>query len=313
VIQGGRAALDQVRQSRMAAVGHVRERGLDHLVHDVALVATELVTNAVLHGGGLEHLHLRELPAGVRVEVSDRSSDGPLPGFVAEDAGTGRGLLLVSQIASRWGVEQGPKGKTVWAEVTGVSGDRNPEVTEPAQRTTPDPQCRVALGAVPTDLLVAAKAHVDTLIRELTLISVGDEPLASDLGELIEVIAAQFAGGRQAIKELAARALHAGEPQTELILDLPLEAADEAKQYLAAMERLDGYCRAQRLTTLATPPSHAQFRRWYLRETIRQLRAAADGSPRPALRPFEPYRPGGPHRVPPDVHPSAAARVHSRP
>jgi anti-sigma regulatory factor (Ser/Thr protein kinase) len=313
VIHGGRAALDQVRQSRMAAAAHVRERGLDHLVHDVELLTTELVTNAVLHGGGLDRLHLQALPAGIRVEVSDRSNHGPLPGVVPDDAGTGRGLLLVAQIASRWGVERGPEGKTVWAEVTGVAGTGRPEVTEHAGRRTQERRCRVVLGAVPTDLLVAAKAHVDTLIRELTLISVGAEPLANGLGELIDVIASQFAGGRQVMKEQAARALQAGEPQTELVLDLLLDAADEAKKYLAAMERLDGLCRAQRLTTLATPPSHAHFRRWYLQETIRQLRAAAAGSPRPPLRPFEAYRTGGREHVLPAVDPRAGACFHSRP
>ena len=37
----------------------------------------------------------------------------------------------------------------------------------------PEPRFHVALGEVPTDLLLAAKSHVDNVVRELTLASAG--------------------------------------------------------------------------------------------------------------------------------------------
>jgi len=179
VIQGGRAALDQVRQARVAAAACGLELGFGHLVDDIELVTTELVTNAVLHGGGLTRFHLRALPTGVRIEVADQSTEGPVLVPGADDAGTGRGLVLVAKLAERWGVERTGHGKVLWAEVTGVVGTSGPEITEEPVTAEREPLVRVELGAVPTDLLTEAKAHVDTLLRELTLISVGSLPPAA--------------------------------------------------------------------------------------------------------------------------------------
>jgi anti-sigma regulatory factor (Ser/Thr protein kinase) len=95
----------------------VRERA-----DDVLLCVSELVTNALLHGvpPGRGFL-LRLLPHadGVRVEVHD-SGDGvptvPLaPGGPEENEG-GRGLLLVTELADKWGVGERAPGETVWFE-----------------------------------------------------------------------------------------------------------------------------------------------------------------------------------------------------
>ncbi|MGW5094573.1 ATP-binding protein [Streptomyces nodosus] len=89
----------------------------------VALVVAELSANAVLHGrvpGRDFALRLRcDRAAGVvRVEVSDTHPSHPEPPAPdPADTDGGRGLLLVSALAERWGVTDrtGP-GKTVWAE-----------------------------------------------------------------------------------------------------------------------------------------------------------------------------------------------------
>jgi anti-sigma regulatory factor (Ser/Thr protein kinase) len=49
---------------------------------DALLVASELTTNAILHGGGVTDFRVDVVPAGVRVSVSDRSDRLP----VARDA-----------------------------------------------------------------------------------------------------------------------------------------------------------------------------------------------------------------------------------
>ena len=287
MIEGGRAALELVRQSRVAAADCARALGFERLVDDVELLTTELVTNAVLHGGGLERFHLRVLERGVRIEVADRSPSTPVVVHMSEDAGTGRGLVLVSHLAERWGIERAADGKVVWAEITGNIGDRPPIVFDIEDPWAEEQLVHIELGEVPTDLLVGAKAQVDTLIRELTLISVGGAPLPPHLSELIDTVAHRFTEGRQALKAQASRAVHDAAPVTKLALDLPTSAAEEAGEYLVAMEELDSYCRAKRLTTLASPPRHALFRRWYIHETIAQLRAAAEGKPPPPLEPFE--------------------------
>lgn len=95
---------------------------------EITLIVAELAANAVRHGhvpGRDFHLRLQAAPHGgaVRVEVTDaRAERVPRrPALREGDAGdgeTGRGLLLVSELAARWDWHPRPDGpgKTVWAE-----------------------------------------------------------------------------------------------------------------------------------------------------------------------------------------------------
>ncbi|MFF4559461.1 ATP-binding protein [Streptomyces sp. NPDC001435] len=93
-------------------------------------IVAELAANAVLHGRvrGRDFrlmLTLDRPPAGVvlRIAVTDARAD-QVPLSTADfetsaDAETGRGLLLITALADRWGTEPYPPGgKTVWAELT---------------------------------------------------------------------------------------------------------------------------------------------------------------------------------------------------
>ncbi|TGZ18018.1 hypothetical protein DV517_29910 [Streptomyces sp. S816] len=95
--------------------------GYAALADDVALVVSELMTNALLHGslrGRLIRLRLLTTAATLRVEVSDpRGERRPNLRAVPGDQQFGRGLLLVQALADDWGVA--PRvgvGKTVWAQ-----------------------------------------------------------------------------------------------------------------------------------------------------------------------------------------------------
>ncbi|GLW48140.1 hypothetical protein Stsp02_38020 [Streptomyces sp. NBRC 14336] len=91
----------------------------------LTLIAGELTANAVRHGhvaGRDFHLRLTRGTASVRVEVTDTRTErvpvlpeGDPPG----DTESGRGLLLVAGLATRWAVtpRTGAPGKTVWAEL----------------------------------------------------------------------------------------------------------------------------------------------------------------------------------------------------
>lgn len=87
----------------------------DHVV-DAELVATELVSNAIDHGGGAREVRIAVSPPGrVRVEVDDAAPSARLTvGRSRLGGARGNGLRIIDAIAS-WGVRRTSTGKTVWA------------------------------------------------------------------------------------------------------------------------------------------------------------------------------------------------------
>ena len=83
----------------------------------VALLVSEVATNALVHGDGEVRVRVLPTAEGVRVEVHD---DSPrLPSMRAAtmlDEG-GRGVALVDALSSSWGAAPDGDGKTVWFEV----------------------------------------------------------------------------------------------------------------------------------------------------------------------------------------------------
>ncbi len=89
--------------------------GLDEAVFTTELVVSELVTNAIRHARTPLHLRLIH-DRNLICEVSDGSITAPhLRRARTFDEG-GRGLLLVAQLAQRWGTRYTRDGKTIWAE-----------------------------------------------------------------------------------------------------------------------------------------------------------------------------------------------------
>ncbi|GAA1499825.1 hypothetical protein GCM10009802_54320 [Streptomyces synnematoformans] len=94
--------------------------GLAGIEESAVLVVSELVTNAVVHARvspGREILtRFVRQDGGVRIEVHDASDEPPVR-RVPDESG-GLGLLLVDELADRWGgVAERAIGKTVWAVV----------------------------------------------------------------------------------------------------------------------------------------------------------------------------------------------------
>jgi anti-sigma regulatory factor (Ser/Thr protein kinase) len=94
-----------------AMAPELQEEELDTL----RLLVSELVTNAVRHGGGSDDVEVHAHWNGeVRVEVSDHGHGfSPTPRFGRQDEPGGFGLFLVGRLADRWGVET-TDGTTVW-------------------------------------------------------------------------------------------------------------------------------------------------------------------------------------------------------
>ncbi|WP_457458701.1 ATP-binding protein [Streptomyces sp. TE5632] len=126
-------------------------------LESAALVVGELAANAVTHGAvpGRDFpltMTLVPLPGScvgaLRVEVADcRGERLPAPVEIScPTSEHGRGLLLVSALAARWGVTpRFPSGKTVWAELQGPAGPTPREYCRPG----PDPYASARMATTP--------------------------------------------------------------------------------------------------------------------------------------------------------------------
>ena len=86
----------------------------------IALVVSELVTNAVRHGRvrGSKRVRLRAemVPRWTRIDVCD-TGPGFMESFPARTEPGGWGLLLVSEVADRWGAARRAEHFCVWCEM----------------------------------------------------------------------------------------------------------------------------------------------------------------------------------------------------
>jgi anti-sigma regulatory factor (Ser/Thr protein kinase) len=91
----------------------------DGAIDRVALIASELVTNAVFHARTEITIELTAEEGSVHLEVFDRGAGRPV--FLEEDPEVpgGLGLPIVEALASSWGMRPREDGKGVWAEVRG--------------------------------------------------------------------------------------------------------------------------------------------------------------------------------------------------
>jgi anti-sigma regulatory factor (Ser/Thr protein kinase) len=116
-------AASSVGVARQRLVSDLIAAGIyDSAVCDVALVLSELFSNALRHAAPLPGARI-----GVawrvdadNVEVSVRDGGGPtLPelGEPTQSTTGGRGLRIVEKLSKRWGTSRSEQGMTVWAEV----------------------------------------------------------------------------------------------------------------------------------------------------------------------------------------------------
>ena len=159
-----------VRDARHAVSLALEEWGVDPaIVERVALIVTELVTNAVLHAATPVGVAVQWDGSAARLEVVDGSPAHPSPIAPIDGSVTGRGLSLVDALADAWGATPEQHGKTVWA----VVGGEGPPTAERSEEQTPEGTHVVCLLGVPMETFRAVVRHDDTMIRELELLAIG--------------------------------------------------------------------------------------------------------------------------------------------
>ena len=116
-------SLDLPPQPRAAGVArqfverHIRECVPRETADTAVLLTSELVTNVLVHARTPMRLHLDLTGDTVRIGVADETSRVPTQRESHPARLTGRGMTLVTALATEWGVEPNPPGKTVWFEL----------------------------------------------------------------------------------------------------------------------------------------------------------------------------------------------------
>ncbi|GAB3661664.1 hypothetical protein GCM10027589_24120 [Actinocorallia lasiicapitis] len=131
--------------ARRLVTTRLAQRGLDHLIDQVALVVSGYTTNAVRATGpdeapqGYAELHaatppmltvrLRLTASHLIAEVGDVSQAPPVPRAAGELDEDGRGLTLVRAAADHVGYRLSAEGKIVWAawRLDAASAPQRPE------------------------------------------------------------------------------------------------------------------------------------------------------------------------------------------
>ena len=278
-----------VRTARQLVADTLRAWGLERLVDDARLVVSELTTNATLHSGSSSFLLSVGPPstAGARIAVGD---EGAVPAAavvrrsrraaatatrVRPETTTGRGLGIVEELASAWGVSTDGTTKWVWAE---LSSDGAEPVVEarpaapPRSATAPQPPGWhvVQLVDCPVALSLVQDEHLDELVRELQLISPRtDEPeLAPVIRGLLDGQAQARHMGRRTAQDAAAQ----GRDRVTVEMVMPSPAAEQVERLADAVVAADALCERERLLTLASPPEVRELRAWMRDEVSDQIR-----------------------------------------
>lgn len=274
--------------------------GRSDLLDDAALCVSELAGNAALHTSStFMHIGLGLHRDVVRVSVEDDGEvpaqavtprpsfpdlDDPTELLLEDEATTGRGLAIVSILASDWGVERTRDGKRVWFEITGAAdehGVRLPkihdgEVVEPPEQMLPAGWTRVRLAGCPVRLSLRQDEHLDELIRELQLVGAHRaNPIMQELAWGLQDLLRGPAHARHMGRRIAQQAAAEGREFIDVDMAMPREFSGEVQKLDMAVKAADVLCEEMRLLTLASSGDLRALRAWMTEEVVRQAEHGA--------------------------------------
>ncbi|WP_164495766.1 ATP-binding protein [Streptomyces sp. ADI95-16] len=138
-------AVPKTRRLVLAVVHGWNLRLTGETLDELALLCSEIITNAVRHTTGPSTLTVLWTGTRLRVEVTDTAPELPSPRGCTHHAESGRGLMLIAAIATDWGTTPTPTGKAVWFEMappppTTHGNSHDLFRTSPNKPTTPTPE-----------------------------------------------------------------------------------------------------------------------------------------------------------------------------
>jgi len=282
-----------VPAARQLARDAIAEWRLADLAEDAALCVSELTTNAALHSGS-DYLELtlvgEEDAVGIVVDDyapqttaalvragHDLAADADLVDEWDEPPSTGRGLLLVSALASEWGIEQTAAGKRLWVRLshTGDYQHTAPEALPDIGLTGNQPRLpagwhMLRLAGCPVSLALAHSQHVEDLGRELQLLEASGHGQPPELAVLIDDVLHGQGAARQLSRQLIRDAAVQGMEHVDIEVPLTTGAADAQRHLDQALATADALSQHGQLLTSASTPEMIGLRAWVQHEVVGQ-------------------------------------------
>ena len=275
------ASVPQARSFLRESMGKVTAAWDPDVVDDAMLLMSEIVTNALLHAGTAIEVSVHCTDDRLRVEVVDGSSTHPILREHPTLAGTGRGLWLLDELATRWGIDPEATGKVVWFELSAT-----PDLTEQAGPPQPAPgvaaataeTVSVTLLNMPLLMHAAWQIHAETVLREHMLATLSMDGVS----EQLETHAAAHAALTfllahvprpelgDAPDELMAAATEPHVSANSVTLQLTPEAVHDFARLDWALSQAWDMAHAGKLLTPPMQPELWLFRQWMCREVARQ-------------------------------------------
>ena len=258
----------------------VQRTDFAHRLDDGELALSELVTNAVLHGREPIQVSVVTSPAALRVEVCDANPVSPSFSMLDPTAVTGRGLLLISAVSDAWGVEPAPDGKVVWFELragtdTQTELDIDALLASWGDELAEDPaleDVRVVLTDLDVGLTARAEAHVEALLRELTLLATGTvSPAQRRTATNVLAAAVGVEPVRAELRHQLSLAVARGDARVDVHLTIRREDAELVRDFSHAADAADRLSRSSPLLLAPAPAELSHARRSYLQRILAQL------------------------------------------
>jgi hypothetical protein len=204
---------------------------------------------------------------------------------------TGRGLFIVSALASTWGIDDLPGGTRVWADF--VAGRTSYDATRPVLSLAPEPAGRldeatqvIELLGCPPELLLSHDDNLADIARELRLHAASHADreaarIAEQIGEVVRLSAMSWDAARVVAKQAAAE----GRATVDIrIATDPVSLAPRVRALRQAVLAAEAMADQGLLMTMPAPPPVQEWRDWVEVELLEQAATARPG------RAFADYR-----------------------
>lgn len=271
------------------------ESGREDLADTGQLLVSEVVTNALVYAATPIDVCVQADEDGILVQIGDGSRHWPEPRSYGLTAHTGRGLAMLEDMSSAWGVVPAVGGKTVWFHLSfrTPAGGEPPEQVQPGEvqpkeerperaMTGPRVTVDVELLNVPLLLHRAWRQHAEAMLREYLLTSLDlhldDDPLAvhADAIDAAAVLAEHIpepeAGGRP--EQVLDRAVEPRVSADSVLVPVPVSSVPHFHTLDETLEAAFGLAEEGRLLNPPLQPELRALRRWMCSQVQDQSRGA---------------------------------------